>query len=274
MLEHAAERADHVEVRLPVGVRRALARDPVSRRRRGRRAAVRRAAAGSVTASSATGSSSSPAGNPSRPRDPGSGLERLRGRERRVLEAPSPVLRVRPDHRAGPYPVADELGARPPRARTLVARPGGGPLGRRPVRAVGRTRRPRPTPPSPRSPSAARRATTGSARGWSATRVADDGRLTIELQPARWSLRLVEGDASALGRRAVRGARQRGPLARRAGAPPGSPRGRAAGRSARAARSTSARTRSTRWCASCARSGPSRPSACRPRRSSCSRTSS
>ena len=51
---------------------------------------------------------------------------------------------------------------------------------------------------------------------WSATRVAQDGRLTIELQPARWSLRLVEGDASGSVAALCAVARLRGPLAGRA----------------------------------------------------------
>ena len=61
------------------------------------------------------------------------------------------------------------------------------------------TRRPRarrpPTPPSPRCATAARRATTAWPRAWSATSE-HDGRLTLHLQPTRWALRLVEGDAS------------------------------------------------------------------------------
>ena len=43
----------------------------------------------------------------------------------------------------------------------------------------------------------------------------EDGRLIIELQPARWALRLVEGDASDTRRRAVRHPRRRRALARR-----------------------------------------------------------
>ena len=46
----------------------------------------------------------------------------------------------------------------------------------------------------------------------------EDGRLVLELQPLRWALRLVEGDASPVALGAVRHARQRGPLARRAAA--------------------------------------------------------
>jgi len=60
----------------------------------------------------------------------------------------------------------------------------------------------------------------------------------------------------------------------KAGGRGGSPPGPGAGRSARAARSTPARTRSTRSRASCARSGRSPPSACRSRPSSASPTTS
>ena len=72
---------------------------------------------------------------------------------------------------------------------------------------------------------------------------AADGRLELELQPMRWSLRLVREDASRLARRAVRDARRRRPLAGRPARDVGRLVGRAAGRSAPAARSRSARTR-------------------------------
>ena len=61
--------------------------------------------------------------------------------------------------------------------------------------AAARARARRPTPPSPRCATAARPATTACRRGWSATR-STTGKLTLHLQPTRWALRLVEGDAS------------------------------------------------------------------------------
>ena len=88
-----------------------------------------------------------------------------------------------------------------------------------------------------------------------------DGRLRLECEPVRWALRLLSGDAmqslSALC--VVRFGRR--PLARR---PPRRVAGdvvAGAGRWARRARSRSARTRPTRWSASCTRSGRSAPSA-------------
>ena len=80
---------------------------------------------------------------------------------------------------------------------------------------------------------------------------AGSAELALELQPARWALRLIPDDAArslsvlcvvrAVGRwRGWRGAGRTG-----------WPRGRVAGRSAPAVRSRSTRTRPTRWAASC-----------------------
>ena len=91
--------------------------------------------------------------------------------------------------------------------------------------------------------------------------VGPDGALVLDLQPARWALRLSTATPAARSRRCAWCATATG-AGSPAGALPGWPRGRAAGRSAPAAPSTSSRTRSTRWCASCARSGRSSPSAC------------
>ena len=100
-----------------------------------------------------------------------------------------------------------------------------------------------------------------------------DGKLTMHLQPTRWALRLVEGDASLsvaalCVTRAATGAGW--PAAARRGCR----RGPGAGRWAPAARSTSARAPSTRSRASSTRSGRSPPSACAARRSCASRTGS
>ena len=70
-----------------------------------------------------------------------------------------------------------------------------------------------------------------------------DGGCALELQPARWALRLIPDDAAQSLVGAVRGPRRRRALAGRAAARPGWPRGPAAGRSARAGRSRSTRTR-------------------------------
>ena len=101
VLVDAAERADGVEVRLAVGVRRALAviLRADGRERAGRRRDARLRAAS--PRSSGTGSSSSPAGKPSSAGMPGRRLERLRRGERRVLEAPAPGA-ARARHRPDP----------------------------------------------------------------------------------------------------------------------------------------------------------------------------
>ena len=101
-----------------------------------------------------------------------------------------------------------------------------------------------------------------------------DGKLTLHLQPTRWALRLVEGDASlSVAALCVTRAAD-GPLAGRAPRAVAVVVGRGAGRWAPAARSTSARAPSTRSRASSTRSGRSRPSASAARRSCASRTGS
>ena len=123
-------------------------------------------------------------------------------------------------------------------------------------------RRPRPpTSRSTRSADAARRATTGWRRGWSSFE-ADRDRLTLELQPARWALRLLAGRCREQPVGAVHGARRRWPLAG------GTPRrlarvvGRALGarrrRLGRGRREPGRHARS----ASCSRNGRWRPSGC------------
>src|SRR5437764_5444052 len=92
---------------------------------------------------------------------------------------------------------------------------------------------------------------------------AEPGRLELELQPARWSLRLGEDAAASLSALCV----ARDPDGRwLAGRRAGWPRGPGAGRWAPAAPSSWASTRWTRWAASCGRSGRSLPIACRWRR--------
>src|SRR3954468_2083514 len=98
-----------------------------------------------------------------------------------------------------------------------------------------------------------------------------NGGLVVDLQPVRWALRLVEGDASCsvASTCLTRDSDGRWLAGRRAPwLSSGGGRGRAGGRSAPGARWTSARTRSTRSRASCGRSGRSSPTACAPRRSS------
>ncbi len=116
------------------------------------------------------------------------------------------------------------------------------------------TRRPRwtapPTPPFAACASAARPLTTGWPRGSPGGARSTTG-CVLDLQPSRWALRLVEGNAcdSLTALCVVRSARRSlaGGAARRAGSRPGP----TAGRSAPAARSTSARARRARSLASC-----------------------
>ena len=87
--------------------------------------------AGSVTAPSATGLLELAGGEAEQRGDPRRRLERLRGGERRVLEAPAPGAARAPRHRRPTVPCgSDDVGARHPRARTLVPRPGRGAAGR------------------------------------------------------------------------------------------------------------------------------------------------
>ena len=160
-----------------------------------------------------------------------------------------------------PFDVDDASArTRAPGPRPLGRRSGARGLARRGLR---RRRRRRSAPPTPRSPpcaTAARPATTASARGSSAI-ATEGGALHVELQPLRWALRLVEGDASAVDLRALRHRATARAAGSPAAAPRGWPPGPGAGRSAPAARSTRARARSTRSRASSTRSGRSPPSA-------------
>ena len=135
-------------------------------------------------------------------------------------------------------------------------------LARRPLRRRRRRARRRPTPRSPRCATAARPATTASPRGWSAYERATTGGCT--LRPAADALGAAPRRGRRLAARSRRCASRATPTA--AGSPAaarrGCRRGPGAGRSAPAARSRSARTRSTRSRASSTRSGRSRPSAC------------
>ena len=69
-------------------------------------------------------------------------------------------------------------------------------LARPTLRALARARPRPPTPRSRRCATAARPATTAWPHAWSTTATSTSDGLSIELQPLRWALRLVEGDAS------------------------------------------------------------------------------
>ena len=172
--------------------RRARRRRPC----RSRRGAARRETrgAGSAVGSNGTGSSGSVSPEAEQPDEAGRGRARSPS-EIAASSNPQPQ-RLRTRMRAGPYPQgpmpalppsspaargrpttcearwSDEHYAPPPRARRG---------GRRRHRGAARAR--------------ARRATTASPPGSSATSERDGG-LVLDLQPLRWALRLVEGDAS------------------------------------------------------------------------------
>ena len=180
-----------------------------------------------------------------------------------VLVAPAPVLATPLGH--GVHPTRLD---RPAVSFTpgILAR---GPWQAGPGRgALARGRRSSPAPSAPRPPTTRsprcgprlahpRRARRAARR----LRAHDDGRLALELQPMRWSLRLVREDASAslAALCVVRDSDGRWLAGRRARV--GRVAGPGAGRSAPAARSRSARTRSRRSRASSRRSGRSSPSA-------------
>ena len=168
----------------------------------------------------------------------GAGARRMRcaTRDLRCPRARHP----RPRALAAPEQVGTRAGARTPSSRRPSTRAP-------PTRAIAELR------------TAARPATTASPRGSPASS-ADDGGLELELQPMRWALRLVATTpAASLAALCVRATPTAAgwPGAARRGSRPGP----AAGRSAPAARSRSARTRPRRSRASCTRSGRSRPSA-------------
>ena len=191
-----------------------------------------------------------------------------------VLEPPSPAVACARHRRADPMLETDGHArrARPPRPRPVAPRRGRGPLERRPLRRAARPRgggrrrhrrAARPRLAQPRRPrrrgSSATSSTTGSSRctcspragrcaWWRATRRCRSPRCASPARPTG------AGSPGA----ARRGCR----------------RGRGAGRSAPAARSTSARARSTRSRASSTRNGRSLPSASAARRSCACRTGS
>ena len=243
--EVAAEAPDDVGVGLAPGVRRALVR--VGRADVGQRRGASTRGCGSDARSSGTGSSTSA----SRCRDGRRSRARPRGPARRaalVLVSPAPVVAA--PHRARPYR-RGIFDGREPRSGPARAR---GPWAPEEVVARWRDehfeppRRARRRPPTRRSrrcASAGRRATTASPRASSAT-ASDDGRLELELQPLRWALRLVAGRRAGVGLRALRHARARRALARGPARGVAVASGRGAGRSAPAARSTSARARPRR----------------------------
>ena len=148
-------------------------------------------------------------------REPKPRCSASRGRARRAARprSPSPSAWRR---RATLQSRSDDsvLPTRHPRPRPLEGGSGGEPLARGRVRAARRPAARRPTRRSPRSRTAARPRTTGSPPGSPATRQRD-GRLELELQPMRWSLRLVARGRQRLAGGAVRDARRRRALAGR-----------------------------------------------------------
>ena len=149
------------------------------------------------------------------------------------------------------------------RARSVAAGPGGGRLARRCLRGAAEVER--MADGAVEGPARARLARARrdghAARGHRSRR----RRLRLELQPVRWALRLLDDASDSLTALCVVRARGR-PLARRPARGLGVAAGRAAGRWAPAAPSTSARARRRRSRASFTRSGGSSRTRSRSRR--------